>query len=140
MDLLKPLRFPRYIFAVVLGEVGFNLWAKVVPVVVLAFLVFRLNLPAGALEGVLFAISLVLAYLTLCFLNVIFWMLSFWIHHTWSMVTIKNALLLIMSGATIPLWFLPGALARVLEVLPFRHIYFTPLSIYLGQVSLAETA
>ncbi|MUT64910.1 ABC-2 family transporter protein [Paenibacillus sp. NEAU-GSW1] len=137
-DLLKPLYFPRYIFSIVLGEVGFNLWTKVLPVVVLSFLVFHLDLPSSVLDASLFVLSLILAYLTLYYLNFLFWMLSFWIHHTWSMVTIKNAILLLLSGATIPLWFLPGPIQSILGVLPFQNIYFTPLSIYLGQTSAGE--
>jgi ABC-2 type transport system permease protein len=137
-DLLRPLHFPKYLFAIVLGEVGFNLWTKVLPVVILAVIVFRLDPPASAEMALLFAVSLMLGYLTLYCLNFIFWLMSFWIHHTWSMITIKNALLLLFSGATIPLWFLPSSLERVLRILPFRHIYFTPLSIYLGQSSTGE--
>lgn len=137
-DLLKPLHFPKYLFAIVLGEVGFNLWTKVLPVVVVAVFAFRLDPPASAEMAMLFAVSLVLSYLTLYCLNFIFWMMSFWIHHTWSMITIKNALLLLLSGATIPLWFFPSPIESVLRILPFRHIYFTPLNMYLGQSSTGE--
>jgi ABC-2 type transport system permease protein len=134
VDLLKPLYFPRYIFSMILGEIGFNLWTKVLPVIVLSFFVFQLDLPASAGVAGLFAISLIFAYLLLYTMNFLFWLLAFWIHHTWSIITIKNSLLLLLSGATIPLWFLPAPLERIVSVLPFRHIYYTPLSIYLGQI------
>jgi ABC-2 type transport system permease protein len=136
VDLLKPIRFLNYLFAVVLGEVVFNLWTKVVPLSILAFLVFELVFPQRWLYVLFFLISLLFSYLVLYSLNLIFWLLSFWIHHTWSVITIKNTLVLLLSGATIPLWFLPDAISKVLYWLPFKDIYFTPLNIFLGKVSL----
>ena len=138
VDLLKPLRFPRYVFSVVLGEVGFGLWTKVLPVLALSFVAFRLELPESPFVALLFVVSLLFAYLLLYALNYIFWLFAFWIHHTWSMVTIKNALLMLLSGATIPLWFLPEKLERIFSVLPFRHVYYTPLSLYLGKIEPSE--
>ena len=36
------------------------------------------------------------------------------------------------SGALIPLWFFPDKLRRISEILPFQHIYFSPISIFTG--------
>lgn len=41
----------------------------------------------------------------------------------------------LLSGALIPLWFMPGRLATALDWLPFRAQLFTPMSIYFGQTS-----
>ncbi len=43
----------------------------------------------------------------------------------------------LLSGALIPLWFMPSWLAGTLNWLPFRAQMFTPLSIYFGQVDEA---
>lgn len=40
----------------------------------------------------------------------------------------------------IPLWFMPEGVKRVLEFLPFSSIYFTPVQIYLGQLTYGEIA
>ena len=40
----------------------------------------------------------------------------------------------LLSGALVPLWFMPGWFAAVLDWLPFRAQMFTPLSIYFGQL------
>jgi ABC-2 type transport system permease protein len=137
-DLLRPVRFLGYVFSVVLGEVLYNIWTKVLPVLILAFLVFDIVVPGQKLYILLFLVSLVLSYLVLYSLNLIIWLSAFWVHHTWSIVTIKNAFILLLSGATVPLWFMPKGLANLLEWLPFKDIYYTPLRIYLGKATLHE--
>ncbi|WP_054943543.1 ABC transporter permease [Paenibacillus ihuae] len=137
-DLLRPVRFLDYIFSIVLGEVLYNIWTKVLPVLILAFLIFDLVVPEQTVFIVLFVVSLVLSYFVLYSFNLIVWLSAFWVHHTWSIVTIKNALILLLSGAVIPLWFMPDWMADILAWLPFKAIYFTPLSIYLGKATLHE--
>lgn len=44
----------------------------------------------------------------------------------------------LLSGAFIPLWFFPTALADISSFLPFRLIFFTPISIYLEKISGVE--
>jgi ABC-type uncharacterized transport system permease subunit len=40
-----------------------------------------------------------------------------------------------LSGAVIPLWFMPGWLQAIADFLPFQAATFTPLSIYFGRPS-----
>lgn len=42
-------------------------------------------------------------------LNFIVWISSFWFYWTFSLVTIKDAAVMILSGALLPLWFMPQA-------------------------------
>ncbi|MFT3888793.1 MAG: ABC-2 family transporter protein [Arachnia sp.] len=44
----------------------------------------------------------------------------------------------LLSGALIPLWFMPGWLSGALDWLPFRAQMFTPLSIYFGTTAGAD--
>ena len=41
---------------------------------------------------------------------------------------------MILSGALIPLWFLPSALVDIVELTPFSSIFYTPIQIYLGMI------
>ena len=56
----------------------------------------------------------------------------------WSLITIKNVFLNVLSGSMIPLWFMPEWMTPVLSALPFSSIYFTPVQIYLGQLTAQE--
>ncbi|MNY42011.1 hypothetical protein D3C86_1768680 [compost metagenome] len=104
----------------------------------MSLLVLHLDVSDSWLDLALFMISVLLSYTLLYFFNLIFWLLAFWVHQTWSIVTIKNAIILLLSGATIPFWFLPHRLVSVLEWLPFKSIYFGPLSVILGKVDLGK--
>jgi hypothetical protein len=39
---------------------------------------------------------------------------------------------MVFSGALLPLWFMPPAIADFIALTPFKSIYFVPISIYLG--------
>jgi ABC-2 type transport system permease protein len=138
VDLLKPYKFLGYVFSQNIGDMVFNIWTKVTPVLVLSFLIFPIVLPVEAYQAVFFFISLILGFFVLYVFNLIFWLSAFWFHQTWSLITIKNAIILLLSGATIPLWFLPEQMEKVLSYLPFKDIYFTPLSIYLGKMPVEK--
>ena len=51
---------------------------------------------------------------------------------------IKDVFVNILSGKMIPLWFMPIWMMSVLKYTPFASIYFTPVQIYLGQLSAYE--
>jgi ABC-2 type transport system permease protein len=61
--------------------------------------------------------------------------MAFWLINIWSIRTIKNVLVNILSGALFPLWFMPQWMAKIIDCTPFSSIYFTPVQIYLGQIS-----
>ncbi|MBY9080748.1 ABC-2 family transporter protein [Paenibacillus sp. HN-1] len=137
-DLLKPVRFLFYLFSIVLGETLYNFKTRVLPVVIVAFLAFRMVVPQDKWYIPLFILSLALSYLVLYCFNLILWLAVFWIHQSWSIVTIKNSIILICSGAMVPLWFMPKGMSDFLSWLPFKDIYYTPLKIYLGKATFSE--
>ena len=46
----------------------------------------------------------------------------------------------LLSGLLVPMTMFPAAIAGALEWLPFQHIAYTPLRIYLGKLGTAELA
>jgi ABC-2 type transport system permease protein len=50
----------------------------------------------------------------------------------------KQVIVLLFSGATIPLAFFPEGLRRVVDFLPFRAVYDSPLTILLGGTQITE--
>ncbi|WP_127530184.1 ABC transporter permease [Paenibacillus kobensis] len=137
-ELIRPYKFLVYIFSRVTGEVGYNMWTRILPLIIVSALCFNLEITNSWIHMIEFACSLVLSYFLLFYINLIFWLLAFWVHQTWSLITIKNAIILLLSGATIPFWFLPDWLTRILQLLPFKDIYFTPLTIILGKSISAD--
>jgi ABC-2 type transport system permease protein len=137
-DLLKPVNFRFYIFSYNIGTLLFRTLMQLLPALILSIFLFKLLPPFSLLMAGYFVISAFLAYLVLYNLNFIVWVSSFWFYWTFSLITIKDALLMVLSGALLPLWFMPSGLSNIIKLTPFDSIYFTPISIYLGQIPVNE--
>lgn len=133
-DLLKPINFRLYIFSYNMGTLLFRLVMQMAPALIVSIIFFGLQAPFSLSMGIYFFISIFLGYLVLYNLNFIVWITSFWFYGNFSLVTIKDAAVMIFSGALLPLWFMPPAVADFIALTPFKSIYFVPISIYLGYV------
>jgi ABC-2 type transport system permease protein len=137
-DLLKPISFRLMVFSYNFGLAVFKILMNLLPAVIISVIFFRLLPPFSPVMGICFLISLALGYLVLYCLNFIVWLSAFSFYGTFSLVTIKDAIVVIMSGALIPLWFMPQWLYDFIKLTPFDSIYYIPISIYLGQIPSNE--
>ncbi len=137
-DLLKPINFRVYLLSYNLGTLVFRIVMQLLPALVLSIFAFGLLPPFSAATALYFTASAILAYLVIYNMNFIVWVSSFWFYWTFSLVTIKDAAIMIFSGALLPLWFMPGWLVDFIRLTPFDSIYYIPISIYLGQVPADE--
>jgi ABC-2 type transport system permease protein len=137
-ELLRPISFKGRMIAENVGDSAFNLIFKFIPVFLIAFFTTGIHSPAGIFNVALFIISAVLGYGVLWSISFAVQMTAFWLINIWSIVTIKNVFINVLSGSMIPLWFMPEWIGGVLKYTPFSSIYFTPVQIYLGQLGTAE--
>jgi len=137
-DLVKPLDMRSALFYQHVGSLLFKVATQILPVGLAAFLFFDFRIPTSPAVAAGFLASCILGYLVLYNLNQIFWSLSFWIHVTWSVITIKDALLMLFSGILFPLWFMPQPIRYAMKFTPFESIYYWPISIYTGKTVAAE--
>jgi len=93
---------------------------------------------SGALGLVAFPCSLVLAYLLSFYLQYLFGIGVFFTLNSWGTKLLFSALMYLLSGVMFPVEFLPGALARLITLLPFHHAVGTPTRVYLGTATLAD--
>jgi ABC-2 type transport system permease protein len=124
--LTKPLDFQLYALFTSLGSVLMNLTAITVPTLLLLGLVFRIT-PSPGPGLVLFPVSLLLAFFVNFSFDYFIGLLAFYTESTWGLSMTKEILVAVLSGALIPLQFFPDAIQRVLLLLPFQAIYYTPL-------------
>jgi ABC-2 type transport system permease protein len=137
-DILKPIRFRLYVFSYNFGSTLFRLLLQFTPALVICIFLFRLLPPFSAEMLLYFVVSAFLGYLVLYNLNFIVWISSFWFYWTFSLVTIKDAAVMILSGALIPLWFMPEWLTDFIKLTPFQSMYYIPIRVYLGMVPREE--
>ncbi|TCS37589.1 ABC transporter permease [Reinekea marinisedimentorum] len=136
--LLKPVSFRLQLLAEALGEITFRILSNFLPAVIIFSLATDVLPPAGVLPFLLFLISISLGFGVLWMLSSIVQFLSFWVMNVWSLSTIKNVLITVLSGAVIPIWFLPEKIASFVSYTPFGAIYFIPTRLYLGDIPPAE--
>ena len=88
----------------------------------------------------LYLVSLTVAYGISFYFNVCYGFMAFFFKNLWGTSLIKETLTSFLSGAIVPLAFLPSGLAAVLNFLPFASLSYTPVMIYMGMYSYAEIA
>ena len=137
-ELLRPISFKGRMIAENMGNAAFNLLFRFAPAFVIACIIIGIQSPASPIMLVLFVVSAILGYGVLWTISFTVQLLAFWLINVWSMVTIKNVFINVLSGTMIPLWFMPGWMEGVLKYTPFSSIYFTPVQIYLGELSFQE--
>jgi ABC-type uncharacterized transport system permease subunit len=98
-----------------------------------AFIAGELRSPASVEAGVGYAVALVLAWVVSMLLNVLIGLVAFWTLEMNGFRMIYRLVGNFATGALIPLWFMPGGLRTVIELLPFQAIAFVPVSIYVGE-------
>lgn len=139
LELLKPINFHSVLMAETLGNVIFKVLTNYLPALVLSIIFLDILPAAGVTEFILFFISICIGFGVLWSISLTVQMLAFWIINVWSIATLKNAIVMVLSGALIPVWFMPSAMQSLLNYTPFKSIYFTPIQIYLGNTGVYET-
>ncbi len=132
-DLIRPFGFMKQMLAIQLGST-LGIAPALALVVPAAMLVGSLELPSLA-NGIAYVVSFALAYLV----SALTWLLvglgGFWLINIGGLRALLWVASGFLSGALIPVWFMPDALRIVVQVLPFQAMTFLPASIFSGQVT-----
>ncbi|WP_436534376.1 ABC transporter permease [Actinoplanes sp. HUAS TT8] len=133
LDIIKPLDFQRARFAETLG----GAWIEVVVVAVVAGLTLSftggVDLPSGTASALFTASLLLLVPLKFVIVH-LSTLACFWTQNFIGVQWTRLALVNLLSGALIPLTFLPGWLAAVAQWSPFAGLVSTPALIFIGRV------
>lgn len=124
--LIKPIDFQIYALFASFGSVLLNALATTIPTVLILVFIFKIKIVFG-LGLVFFPISLLLAFLVSFSIDYFIGVTGFYTESVWGIVTTKEILLSILSGALIPLQFFPAIFQKILFALPFQAIFYTPL-------------
>lgn len=124
--LTKPVDYQTYSLFTSLGDTVMSGVIVALPTVFILVVVFKVSFVLGP-GLLLFPFSLILSFLiSFCF-DYITGLMAFYTESIWGISTTKEILISILAGALVPLQFYPEAIQKVLQVLPFQAIYYTPL-------------
>lgn len=132
IDLLRPIGLLTQVLAVQTGYVVAAL-PRVAVGLGTGLVVGGLAPAANVTAAACFAASLVLAFCVAQLITLLMSLTSFWTLEVGGLGMMFEVVRGFLSGAVLPLWFMPGWLRTVAEVLPFQAATYTPLAIYFGR-------
>ncbi len=137
LDLARPVPFLGQLLAHQVGGTA-SLFPFVLLAVPLALALGGFVPPASVSAGLLYLLSLALAYLVSVLIGMALGLVSFWTLRLGWVMGIYVYVSQFFTGALVPLTFFPPWLRSIADLLPFQAQAFIPLSIYMGQVPARE--
>ena len=130
LKLLKPISFRSYSFWSYLGRNVTTFFLTFLPTFIIISIVTHGAIALGA-NLLFFIVSAAMALVLNFSVDMIVSTVCLYTESTWGINMVKECVVLLLSGASIPLAFFPAPLKAVVSCLPFRCIYDTPLNILL---------
>ena len=138
LDFIKPVSIYGIYLAQDIGMALGGLCIFFLPLFLLASIVIQFPVPASPVLLVPFFISALLGYLILWLLSALGGTLNFWLLKFGNFSMVQQILIMLFSGAYVPIWFFPEWIQRILNCLPFVYTYQLPIGIYIGRYNMRE--
>ena len=130
LDLLKPMEYRKYLFWSYSGSFVTQFFLTFLPTFIAVAVVTHGAIPMG-INLLFFVISVVMAVSINYSIDFIVGTICLYTESIWGINIMKQVIVLLLSGATIPLAFFPDKLRDVVELLPFAAVYDVPLKFLL---------
>jgi viologen exporter family transport system permease protein len=134
MDLLRPVSFFGSRFAYDLGGLAGNLTIAALTAL-LAGLFVPLQPPVSIAMAGAYLVSLLLSYSLHFLLMALLACTAFWFTELQGVSAVFWLVLSLLSGAVVPLWFLPPFFQQLSSWLPFQGLVYVPVAIYIGRLT-----
>lgn len=131
MALIKPLSIVKQLIYENIGVSIYKFIFVSLPILFFGYILNHFQLYISQFGFFIF--SIVLSYFIFAFIDLIFGMLQFYTTSTWGINSLKYAIITLLSGQVLPINIYPVWCQRVINYLPFRHLYDTPLQILIGK-------
>jgi len=138
MELVRPVEFMKNLLFRYFGFSVFRIGFLALPFWLLCNVVLGLQVPPDVPTALAFVLSIALAYLVNYFVFFLFALLTFISLDNSGIMMTFMSISTLFTGLYLPFWIFPDWLRGVAEILPFKAIYFTPISLYMGTMPVGE--
>ncbi|MGB0034557.1 MAG: ABC-2 family transporter protein [Candidatus Acidiferrales bacterium] len=138
MDLIKPVSIQWMWICRAMGESAFRLGLLTFPTAIVVALMFPVRGPASREDFFIFLVSVVGSFFLMGAINFMIGTCAIPLKSILALIRAKYWLIELLSGLLIPIAFFPDRLQKIMALLPFEHIAYTPLQIYLGKLDRAS--
>lgn len=137
-DLIRPIGYSRWRFFSGLGECMVKFVTTFLPTAVVVYFVSNGAISLGR-NVVLFVLSVAMSLVIHFYINYMVGTICMYTNSIWGINIMKEVVVGLLSGATIPLAFFPDGLQRIVQILPFQALCNAPLELLLhGEYSLTK--
>ncbi|MEO6508929.1 MAG: ABC-2 family transporter protein [Patescibacteria group bacterium] len=134
MTLLKPYNL---VLSRVIMEQAWKMASLILtfPVIIFMFYVFRgsIHLHFTVIQVLALVISLILGGVIFALIESMIGLSAFWIAQVWPLADFFWILLGLFGGRLVPISLMPHQLQVLSQILPFKYIFYTPLTILLNK-------
>jgi viologen exporter family transport system permease protein len=134
MDFIKPVSIQWMWIFRAMGESAFRLVLLTLPTAVIVAFIFPVQGPSSRENFLLFLIGVLGSFFLMSAINFMIGTCAIPLKSILALIRAKYWLIELLSGLLIPVSFFPGSLQKIMAWLPFEHIAYTPLQIYLGKL------
>ncbi len=136
-DLLLPTNYQGYNSLIAYGQNCARLVITGIPTFFMFLFILGVETPTP-IDLIAFVISIHLSFAISTTLSMLVGLCTVYLKNIEGAIQLQGFLVSILSGALVPLAFLPPILQRIADLLPFRYLVFTPITIYLGKLTASE--
>lgn len=136
-ELLNPISYFKYYFGVNLGEISFGIVVAIATFVICG-LFWPVVMPESTISIVCFVIIILLGIPITFFIQMITATVGFYSNSIWGMQILRKSIISIFSGIIAPITLFPEWFQKFANILPFKDLVYTPINIWLGQISTNE--
>lgn len=137
-ELMRPINFLWLTFFRSAGKSVNRFLFISFPLIVVFLFTDILSLPSDPMRWLAFLLLVVVGYVIAFQMQFLMGILAFFIGYNLNIIWSVDLIVQILSGLLLPLNFFPEQFAKILMVLPFRHIFYTPAQVLVGHVALNE--
>ncbi len=130
LDLLKPMEYRRFMFWSYSGTFVTQFFFTFLPTFIVVALVTKGAVPLGV-NLLFFAVSVIMSVSINYSIDFLVGTICLYTESIWGINIMKQVIVMLLSGATIPLAFFPEPLKTITLYLPFQSIYNAPLTVLL---------
>jgi ABC-2 type transport system permease protein len=134
MFMLRPASIQWSYISRALGEAVFRMLMLTVPCTVVIALVFPIRPPASMLHLAAFLVALLGSVLMVAMMNFIVGAWAVKLKSILGLMRAKFYMQELLSGLLIPIAVFPAPMRKLSAMLPFEHIGYTPMMLYLGKI------
>ena len=131
LELLRPIDFQLMHLSRELAAWGLN-FLRSLPALLIGVALFGARLPSDPTAYLAFLVTFILGGVVLYFFEFLLACLAFYTTEAYGLSVLRDGVALFLSGALIPLSFLPDIVATIAGLTPFAQALYVPISFLSG--------